>query len=107
MVCNAKLYINQIAWKQQQQKSINFYFTNLNIKSTGGDLLHDFHGAAQTYILSELERRKSDLRTQLVWIGAQREPGFTSRTWRWVNGKYTINNYIFLLFKNSHINYYI
>lgn len=54
----------------------------------GGDLIHDFRGTTKDYILSELERRKSELRTQLVWIGAQKEPGYTSRTWKWVNGKY-------------------
>lgn len=52
----------------------------------GGDLIHDFRGATKDYVLSELERRKGELRTQLVWIGAQKEPGYTSRTWKWVNG---------------------
>ncbi|XP_075158690.1 CUB and Sushi multiple domains furrowed [Haematobia irritans] len=56
-------------------------------KVTGGDLVHDFRGAANDYILSELERRKGELKTQLVWIGAQKEPGITSRTWKWVNGE--------------------
>ncbi len=54
--------------------------------SLGGDLLHDFRGATHDYILAELDRRKPDLKTQLVWIGAQKEPGITARTWRWVNG---------------------
>lgn len=26
------------------------------------------------------------MKTQLVWIGAQKEPGITARTWKWVNG---------------------
>lgn len=50
-------------------------------------MLHDFRNAAKDYILQELERRKGDLKTQLVWIGAQKEPGLTQRTWKWVNGK--------------------
>lgn len=54
----------------------------------GGDLMHDFRGPSQDYVLSELDRRKGELRTQLVWIGAQKEPGFTSRVWKWVNGMY-------------------
>lgn len=53
----------------------------------GGDLLHDFRGATQDYVLAELDRRKSELRTQLVWIGAQKDPGITSRVWKWVSGK--------------------
>ncbi|XP_052871678.1 sushi, von Willebrand factor type A, EGF and pentraxin domain-containing protein 1 [Anopheles cruzii] len=59
-------------------------------RSNGGDLIHDFRGVTTDYIISELERRKSDLRTQLVWIGAQKEPGITSRTWKWVDGS-TVN----------------
>lgn len=56
-------------------------------QSHGGDLLHNFNGITNDFILSELERRKGELRTQLVWIGAQKEPGFTARVWKWVNGK--------------------
>lgn len=52
--------------------------------------MHDFRGAANDYILAELERRKSELKTQLVWIGAQKEPGITSRTWKWVNGELVV-----------------
>lgn len=53
----------------------------------GGDLMHSFKGPTQDFILSELDRWKGDLRTQLVWIGAQKEPGLTNRIWKWVNGK--------------------
>ncbi|XP_046996037.1 sushi, von Willebrand factor type A, EGF and pentraxin domain-containing protein 1 [Schistocerca americana] len=55
----------------------------------GGDLAHGFGGAgrAAAFLTAQLERRRADLRTQLVWIGAQREPGATSRTWRWVDGE--------------------
>ena len=45
-------------------------------------------GAAPVYILNNLERRKDKLKTQLVWIGAQKEPLVTARTWRWVDGEY-------------------
>ncbi|PSN44564.1 hypothetical protein C0J52_12430 [Blattella germanica] len=56
-------------------------------KKHGGDLVHGLKGPISNFLLAELERRKPTLKTQLVWIGAQREPGFTSRTWRWVDGK--------------------
>lgn len=56
-------------------------------KAHGGDLVHSLSPASTSFILAELERRKLQLKTQLVWIGAQKEPGVTSRTWRWVNGK--------------------
>lgn len=42
---------------------------------------------ATSFLHAELERRKPNLKTQLVWIGAQKEPGVTSRTWKWVNGE--------------------
>lgn len=67
--------------------------------SPGGDLLHDIRGATNDYIISELERRKTDLRTQLVWIGAQKEPGITARTWKWVNGKASTRQKCAVIFK--------
>lgn len=65
----------------------NFESARKICKSHGGDLVNSMRGPTQDYILSELERRKPELRTQLVWIGAQKEPGITARTWKWVNGK--------------------
>jgi len=44
-------------------------------------------GVSSTFILNNLERRKDKLKTQLVWIGAQKEPQITARTWRWVDGE--------------------
>lgn len=56
-------------------------------QSHNGDLVHDMSPGQTSFIYAELERRKPNLKTQLVWIGAQKEPGLTSRTWKWVNGK--------------------
>ncbi|XP_029047436.1 E-selectin isoform X3 [Osmia bicornis bicornis] len=56
-------------------------------RTRGGDLVHGFKGASSVYILNNLERRKDKLKTQLVWIGAQKEPLITARTWRWVDGE--------------------
>ncbi|CAD7078323.1 unnamed protein product [Hermetia illucens] len=64
----------------------NFEKAQQICQSHGGDLIHNFRDIANDYILSELERRKGELKTQLVWIGAQKEPGITSRTWKWVTG---------------------
>lgn len=52
-----------------------------------GDLVHAMTPGANSFLLAELERRKSSLKTQLVWIGVQKEPGLTARTWKWVNGE--------------------
>lgn len=54
----------------------------------GGDLIHGLRGPVYTFLLAELERRKPKLKTQLVWIGAQKEAGFTSKTWKWVDGTF-------------------
>lgn len=59
-------------------------------KSHSGDLVHAMSPAATAFLYAELERRKPTLKTQLVWIGAQKEPGLASRTWKWVNGEYKI-----------------
>ncbi|XP_029668396.1 sushi, von Willebrand factor type A, EGF and pentraxin domain-containing protein 1 [Formica exsecta] len=56
-------------------------------KNRGGDLVHGFQGVSSIFILNNLERRKDKLKTQLVWIGAQKEPQITARTWRWVDGE--------------------
>jgi hypothetical protein len=56
-------------------------------QATSGDIVHGFRGSSSTFLAAELERRKPRLKTQLIWIGAQKEPGLTSRTWKWVNGK--------------------
>lgn len=57
-------------------------------KSHSGDLVHGMTQAATSFLYAELDRRKPKLKTQLVWIGAQKEPGLTSRTWKWVNGTF-------------------
>ncbi|KAK9882914.1 hypothetical protein WA026_023762 [Henosepilachna vigintioctopunctata] len=51
-----------------------------------GDLVHNMGQSATQFLHSELERRRSSFKTQLVWIGAQKEPGHISRTWKWING---------------------
>ncbi|XP_015517072.1 sushi, von Willebrand factor type A, EGF and pentraxin domain-containing protein 1 isoform X1 [Neodiprion lecontei] len=56
-------------------------------QARGGDLVHGFMGASSNFILNNLERRKNKLKTQLVWIGAEKEPQIAARTWRWVDGE--------------------
>lgn len=65
-----------------------------------------------SFIHAELERRKPTLKTQLVWIGALKEPGLTSRTWKWVNGEFLLCCYVFvsvhtlaMKFKNQDAGY--
>lgn len=68
------------------EKGATFDDAQKQCQSHGGDLIHGFQGATISFLTQELERRKSQLKTQLIWIGVQKEPGFTSRTWKWVDG---------------------
>lgn len=68
-------------------KGASFDFAREKCKKNNGDLIHGFKGVTTSFILAELERRKEKLKTQLVWIGAQKEPGVVVKTWKWVDGK--------------------
>ncbi|XP_044588526.1 sushi, von Willebrand factor type A, EGF and pentraxin domain-containing protein 1 isoform X2 [Cotesia glomerata] len=68
-------------------KGGSFHDARNYCKSRSGDLVHGFKGVSSTFILNNLEKRKDKLKTQLVWIGAQKEPSITARTWRWVDGE--------------------
>lgn len=65
------------------------FFKYIFFLGHNGDLVHGMSPGQTSFLYAELERRKPTLKTQLVWIGAQKEPGLTSRTWKWVNGKRT------------------
>lgn len=56
-------------------------------QSLGGDLVHGIGQATHQFLTSELNRVKDKMKTNLVWIGAQKEPQFVSRTWLWVDGR--------------------
>ncbi|KAG5674431.1 hypothetical protein PVAND_004402 [Polypedilum vanderplanki] len=77
---------SRICYEFHVSRGESFDRARATCRSHGGDLLHDFRGATHDFILAELDRRKADLKTQLVWVGAMKEPGITARTWRWVNG---------------------
>ncbi|GAB6031334.1 hypothetical protein CHUAL_009120 [Chamberlinius hualienensis] len=53
---------------------------------TGGDLVHDINNITKHFLVSELDLLKPTMTTQLVWIGATKEPGLISRVWHWVGG---------------------
>jgi len=71
-------------------------------QATGGDIVHGFRGSSSTFLAAELERRKSRLKTQLIWIGAQKEPGLTSRTWKWVNGEFINSLAAYIHIQQTH-----
>lgn len=79
---------NQMCYEFNFGKGGSFEEARRRCQKNGGDLAHGFRGVTTSFLTGELERRKEKLKTQLVWIGAEKDPGLTSRTWRWVNGKY-------------------
>lgn len=78
---------NRICYEFNVAKGTSFDFAREKCKKNNGDLIHGFKGVTTSFILAELERRKEKLKTQLVWIGAQKEPGVVVKTWKWVDGK--------------------
>lgn len=78
---------NQMCYEFNFGKGGSFEEARRRCQKNGGDLAHGFRGVTTSFLTGELERRKEKLKTQLVWIGAEKDPGLTSRTWRWVNGE--------------------
>lgn len=78
---------NRVCYEFNVGKGGSFEEARSKCRINGGDLIHGFKAATTTFLLGELERRKDRLKTQLVWIGAQKDPGITSRTWKWVDGE--------------------
>lgn len=82
---------SETCYKFSVGKGNSFSGARSNCKKENGDLIQTMNPSQTAFLISELERRKSNLTTQLVWLGAQKEPGVISRTWKWVNGKYFYN----------------
>ncbi|KAK3858013.1 hypothetical protein Pcinc_035767 [Petrolisthes cinctipes] len=77
---------NQTCYELQTTEGGDFERGRAYCQERGGDLAHTTSLATHRFLTSELDRRKEDMKTNLVWIGAQKEPQFVSRTWRWVDG---------------------
>lgn len=82
---------SETCYKFSVGKGSSFSVARSNCKQENGDLIHTMSPSQTDFLISQLDRRKSNLTTQLVWIGAQKEPRVISRTWKWVNGKYYNN----------------
>ncbi|XP_042227899.1 sushi, von Willebrand factor type A, EGF and pentraxin domain-containing protein 1-like isoform X2 [Homarus americanus] len=76
---------NQTCYELQISEGGDFNQGRQYCQTQGGDLIHGIGQATHAYLTSELDRVKDKMKTMLVWIGAQREPHFVSRTWRWVD----------------------
>ncbi|CAH1169570.1 unnamed protein product [Phaedon cochleariae] len=77
---------SQTCYKFGIEKGGSFSDARNYCKKHYGDLMHSMSPIQTVFLHAELDRRKPKLKTQLVWIGAQKEPSVISRTWKWVNG---------------------
>ncbi|CAG9857786.1 unnamed protein product [Phyllotreta striolata] len=77
----------QTCYKFETAKGGSFADARTTCRNQYGDLVHSISPSDNIFIHSELDRRKSKMRTQFVWIGAQKEPSVVSRTWKWVDGE--------------------
>ncbi|CAG0889424.1 unnamed protein product [Darwinula stevensoni] len=75
---------NQTCYDFQVSKKGTFDTARKECNDSGGDLIYKFNEITFDFVKSELERIKNQLQNKLIWIGAQKDPGFISRTWRWV-----------------------
>ncbi|CAL4126212.1 unnamed protein product, partial [Meganyctiphanes norvegica] len=89
--CSAKTELSQLGifnktcYEFQTKSGGTFANARKHCQSRGGDLVHGIGDGTHAFLASELTRFKKDMTTQLVWIGAEREPTFVSRTWHWVD----------------------
>ncbi|XP_057653656.1 sushi, von Willebrand factor type A, EGF and pentraxin domain-containing protein 1 [Diorhabda carinulata] len=76
----------QTCYKFEITKGGSFADAKTYCQKQYGELINSMSPVQTTFLHSELDRRKSKLKTQFVWVGAQKEPSVVSRTWKWVNG---------------------
>lgn len=76
---------NQTCYEFQITEGGTFERGREYCQARGGDLVHGIGKVTHSFLVSEMERVKDKTKTQLIWIGAQKEPSFISRTWRWVD----------------------
>lgn len=78
---------NQTCYEMQISEGGTFARGREYCQERGGDLVHGIRKITHSFLTSELDRVKDEMRGKLIWIGAQKEPTFISRTWRWIDGE--------------------
>lgn len=76
---------DSLCYEFQLKQGSNFQGARKRCQSLGGDLVHDISNVTKNFLVGELEMMRGSMTTQLVWIGANKEPG-SSNTWHWVGG---------------------
>ncbi|XP_066954773.1 P-selectin [Macrobrachium rosenbergii] len=78
---------NQTCYELQITEGGTFERGREHCQGEGGDLVHGVGKITHSFLASELDRVKDKMKTNLFWIGAQKEPSFISRTWKWIDGE--------------------
>ncbi|VEN57531.1 unnamed protein product [Callosobruchus maculatus] len=68
-------------------KGSTFKTARSTCQSINSDLIHNLTTLDMSFLRAQLDRWKPKLKTQLVWLGANKDPGVIARTWKWVNGE--------------------
>ncbi|XP_076036539.1 CUB and sushi domain-containing protein 3-like [Oratosquilla oratoria] len=76
---------NNTCYEFQVEEGGSFDTARTACKASRGDLVHGIRASTYDFLKSELDRRVDKMKTKLLWVGAQKEPQYISRTWRWVD----------------------
>ncbi|XP_076319115.1 P-selectin-like isoform X1 [Tachypleus tridentatus] len=82
---------NQTCYEFQGDKGGTFTNADQYCRARGGFIVHSTGNVIHNFLSSELERKKDNLKSNLVWLGAQREHGIVSQKWHWVNNRTIVN----------------
>lgn len=78
---------SRTCYEFQVQKGGSFQVAEEYCHARGGLMVHHVEDLTHNFIASELERRKDQLKSKLVWLGAQRDSGLRAKTWHWVDNE--------------------
>ncbi|XP_076368032.1 sushi, von Willebrand factor type A, EGF and pentraxin domain-containing protein 1-like isoform X3 [Tachypleus tridentatus] len=84
---------NQTCYEFQGEKGGTFKDADRYCQERGGLIAHSMSNITHNFLSSELERLKSNLKSKLVWLGAQRESDTLSQQWNWVNNQ-TVESFL-------------
>ncbi|XP_037075251.1 LOW QUALITY PROTEIN: CUB and sushi domain-containing protein 1-like [Pollicipes pollicipes] len=75
---------NKTCYEFQLSSGANFLTARQQCQRSNGDLVHTMPEPAFNFLLDRLERSKTKMKTQLLWIGVRKGSG--RGEWRWVDG---------------------
>ncbi|KAG1682277.1 CUB and sushi domain-containing protein 2 [Nymphon striatum] len=83
---NSMVTFNETCFEFQVSKGGTLEQAERYCQERKGHVVNNFNYVKNNFITAELNRLKSTIKTQLLWIGAKRQPGIVSRKWSWLDG---------------------